>query len=111
MIDRWYKEKYQQIFRERLDYMFHQFEYKKLPNLIVRDMKRRWGSFSKGGQIILNPKLIQLPKDCIDYVITHELCHVRYKNHDKLFFNLLQEKYLQWEKTKEKLETMGAIIH
>ena len=37
-----------------------------------------------------------------DYVITHELCHMKYKNHDKQFFKLLNSKYPKWEKVKEK---------
>ncbi|HAT74923.1 MAG TPA: metal-dependent hydrolase, partial [Candidatus Moranbacteria bacterium] len=48
--------------------------------------------------------LIHASKDCIDYVITHELCHVKYKNHDKRFYKLMNFKYPKWEKIKEKLE-------
>ena len=73
-------------------------------------MKRRWGSFVNKNKVILNPNLIHVPKDCIDYVIVHELCHARYKNHDKKFFNFLDEKYPKWEKAKEKLERMGALV-
>ena len=38
------------------------------------------------------------------------LCHVRYKNHDKKFFKLLNEKYPKWEKSKERLEAIGAVM-
>ena len=61
-------------------------------------------------KIILHPKLIHVPKDCIDYVIVHELCHIRYKNHDKKFFSLLDEKCPDWKKKKEKLEAVGVYV-
>lgn len=78
--------------------------------LSIREMKRRWGSFLNQDRIFLNPKLIHTSKDCIDYVITHELCHMRYKNHDKKFYGFLKKQYPKWEKVKEKLETIGSTI-
>lgn len=69
-------------------------------------MARRWGSYIKDKRIILNPLLIQAPKEAIDYVITHELCHMKYKNHDAKFYLLLETKYPNWHKIKEKLELL-----
>ena len=74
-------------------------------------MRRRWGSILKQKKVLLNPKLIHASKDCIDYVITHELCHRKYKNHDKRFYKYLQEKYPRWEKVKDKLEILGSMIY
>ncbi|MEK7577503.1 MAG: SprT family zinc-dependent metalloprotease [Patescibacteria group bacterium] len=108
IIENWYLREAKQIFRQRLDEVYKRFQYKIMPLLEIRYMKMRWGSYSRGGKIILNPKLIHTSMDCIDYVITHELCHVRYKNHDKYFFNFLDKNYPKWEKVKEKLEVMGS---
>ena len=69
-------------------------------------MPKRWGSFVKGDRVVLNPLLIHAPKEAIDYVMTHELCHMKYKNHDAKFYKLLGEKFPNWKKTKEKLELM-----
>lgn len=110
LISGWHEDKVDQIFNERFEAMKKKFDYKNMPRLAVREMRRRWGSFVNKDKIILNPKLIHVSKDCIDYVIVHELCHMRYKNHDKKFFNFLDEKYPGWEKVKEKLEIMGALI-
>lgn len=110
LIDVWFEEKMNKIFQDRFTEMLKRFEYKNTPTLSMRDMKKRWGSFLKDYKIILNPKLIHVPKDCIDYVIVHELCHMKYKNHDKKFFNLLAQKYPRWEKVKEKLETSGSLL-
>jgi len=104
LIDAWFLEKTNKVFQDRFVEMVSKFEYKTIPKLAIRDMKKRWGSFLKQDKIFLNSKLIHTSKDCIDYVIVHELCHMKYKNHDKRFYGLLKQKYPKWEKVKEKLE-------
>lgn len=104
ILDNWYKQKIEIKFNQRYKHVFNNFNYKFVPKLVIRKMKKRWGSFLKKKQIILNPKLIQASTDCIDYVITHELCHMRYKKHSKQFYSFLNSKYPSWENVKEKLE-------
>jgi len=50
--------------------------------------------------------LIKAPKPCIEYVITHEMCHLLHKNHTKAFYELLTNEMPDWEKWKNKLERM-----
>lgn len=104
IIEQWMREKMNHVFNERLDEVFSRFNYKVCPKIHVKKMKCRWGSYMKTNLIILNSKLIQAPKECIDYVITHELCHFKYKEHSKSFYRLLSEKFPDWEQVKEKLE-------
>lgn len=108
LVTKWFDQRRNSVFAERFEEMKKRFDYKVMPALSVRDMKKRWGSFANKEKIILHPKLIHVSKDCIDYVIVHELCHMRYKNHDKKFFTFLEEKYPKWEKVKSKLETVGT---
>lgn len=110
IVDRWFSQKIESIFQERFIAMLSRFEYKASPKLSIREMKKRWGSFLKQNKIFLNPKLIHTSKDCIDYVIVHELCHMRYKNHDKKFYSFLEQQYPKWEKIKEKLEMIGSTV-
>jgi len=100
----WYLTKSKSIFQERLAEMLLRFDLKIIPHLVIKKMQKRWGSFVRGKTIILNPRLIQASKDCIDYVIAHELCHYTYKRHDKNFYKLLSNKFRGWEKIKAKLE-------
>ncbi|MFA5747144.1 MAG: SprT family zinc-dependent metalloprotease [Candidatus Paceibacterota bacterium] len=110
MLDSWYRIKMENVFAERIALVASNFGYEQQPFLIIKKMDKRWGSFLKSNKIILNPKLICVSKDCIDYVITHELCHSKHENHDKKFFNLLEKKYPNWQKTKDKLEIIGCSI-
>jgi predicted metal-dependent hydrolase len=110
LIDKWFAEKTDLILQERFAEMLSLFDFKNTPKLSIREMKKRWGSFLNQDKIFLNPKLIHTSKDCIDYVIVHELCHMKYKNHDKRFYDFLDKKFPKWEKVKEKLETIGSTV-
>lgn len=57
--------------------------------LTVRSLKRRWGSCSVRGQITLASRLIELPLQLVDYVIFHELCHLRHMDHSPAFYAAL----------------------
>mgnify|MGYP002781277015 FL=1 len=67
-------------------------------------MRRRWGSCSKDGTILLNPLLVHAPTGCIDYVLVHELCHLVHHSHDAAFYRLLNRAMFDWPKWKERLE-------
>lgn len=110
LVDEWFTNKSTTIFEERFAEMLTRFEYKQLPCVSIREMKKRWGSFLNKDKIFLNPKLIHTPKECIDYVIVHELCHLKYKNHNSNFWKFLEEKYPKWERVKDKLETIGITV-
>jgi predicted metal-dependent hydrolase len=74
------------------------------PRLQIRKMKTRWGSLSAKGTLTLNLDLIRAPKSCIEYVITHELCHLLHRPHDAAFYRLLEKHMPDWEKRRHKLE-------
>lgn len=105
LLNQWYKEKMDKVFAERFEEIKKWFNYKKMPQMSIRKMQKRWGSFLNNEKIFLNPKLICTSTDCIDYVIMHELCHMKHKNHNNKFFSLLKEKYPSWKKVKGKLES------
>lgn len=69
----------------------------------VRAMKTRWGSCSPSGRLVLNSQLIELPTSAIDYVIAHELCHLRVPDHGARFDRLLARLMPDWRDRQEVL--------
>lgn len=108
LMKEWYKEKAKIKFTEIAEPIIQRFKkYGVEPtSLYIQSMENRWGSCTPKGKIILNTELIKAPKPCIEYVITHELCHLLYKNHTRAFYELLQAEMPDWEKWKNKLEKM-----
>lgn len=71
--------------------------------LVVRTMKRRWGSCSSRGLITLSTELIKLPDLFIEYVIIHELCHLKHHNHGTAYYKLLSELFPEWKQVRKEL--------
>ncbi len=74
------------------------------PDISIRRMKASWGSCSAKGLISLNIKLIQAPKEYIDYVILHELCHLKEHHHGPQFQQLLTRVMPDWKEKKQRLD-------
>ena len=105
-LEEWYRTKARQYFQEclersALDFMRKGYE---LPRLQIKKMRTRWGSLSQHGTLTLNLALIRAPRECIEYVITHELCHLKYDDHSAGFYRYLERLMPDWEKRKRKLE-------
>ena len=78
------------------------------PQLRLRRMPKRWGSWTQRGVIYLNPELVLAPASCIDYVVTHELCHLVHAPHGQAFYGLLRRVMPDWEERKDRLERAAA---
>lgn len=106
LLQTWYRQRANIKFQEyALKIIEHFSVYGVKPRQIsIRKMDKRWGYCTANGNIFLNTKLICAPKGCIEYVITHEMCHLVHRNHTKDFYALLAKKMPDWEKWKTKLE-------
>ena len=54
--------------------------------------------------------LIKAPRECIDYVVLHELCHLKEHNHSSRFYRLLQQHMPKWAEVKQKLDVMAELV-
>jgi predicted metal-dependent hydrolase len=81
----------------------HENQHFKPAGLVIRTMKRRWGSCSGKGKITLSTELIKLDDLFIQYVITHELCHLKHHNHGPDFYKLLSELFPEWKSVRKEL--------
>ncbi|MBF9239794.1 M48 family metallopeptidase [Hymenobacter sp. BT683] len=70
----------------------------------VRTMEKRWGSCTGANTILLNPNVVKLPYTLIDYVIVHELCHTKVKDHSKTFWTELSQHLPQWKQLDAQLQ-------
>lgn len=82
--------------------------------VFVKNLKTRWGSCSSENNINLNLQLMRLPDELVDYVILHELAHIKEKNHGKSFWNLLETyitspKALDRKLHRYRLENMNCV--
>lgn len=106
----WYRERAKMQFSQRLAAWENWCARHRVPKprLRLRDMTKRWGSALKDGTICLNPELVRASTLCIDYVIAHEVCHLRHPDHGKKFWNLLAQVMPDWKQRKARLEASGA---
>ena len=107
LVKAWYRSRAHIKFSERIESCLGLFPNPDAfrPNsLLIRQTQKRWGSMSPNGRLLLNLKLIQAPLDAIDYVITHELCHIAEPSHGWAFFSLIERVMPDWRKRKSRLE-------
>lgn len=106
LVDAWFRQRAQHIFADRVTTWLPHFERYAIskPKVVVRQMKTRWGSCTTAGKIIFNLKLIQLPTECVDYVIVHEMCHLVEHNHSPEYYALLSRVLPDWRERKQKLD-------
>lgn len=75
--------------------------------LYFRRMEKRWGSCTPANNIILNLEAMKLPFTLIDYLIVHELCHTRIKNHTKEFWAEVSKHISNWKELDGRMAGMG----
>lgn len=83
-----YKEQARELVVRRLEHfnVFYKYTYKRVS---IRNQKTRWGSCSKQGNLSFHYKIALLPERLADYIIVHELCHLKEMNHSKKFWALV----------------------
>ena len=103
---RWYRMTAVELIKERVDY------YCKIIGLNyhmmrLKEQKTRWGSCSQQGNLNFNWKLIMAPAWVMDYVIVHELCHLRYLNHSRDFWSLVECYFPNYQAARVWLKQHG----
>lgn len=94
------------IFAERSAYFGEKMgvEYNKI---FIREQKTRWGSCSSDRNLNFNWKLVLAPPQVLDYVVVHELCHLKEMNHSQAFWNKVEEIMPSYQEQKQWLKDNG----
>ena len=109
MYQRWLKTKAEKIFARAIEKFSKKLSVKPR-KIVVKQLKGRWGSTTEKGQINLNSNLLKAPQSVINYVVLHELCHLKIKEHSARFWNLLSKHMPNYEDQKHWLELNNVII-
>ncbi len=75
--------------------------------IAIRNQRSRWGSCSKKGNLNFNYKLVFLTPAQQDYVIVHEICHIKEFNHAKSFWDLVAETIPDWKRLRGEIRKVG----
>jgi len=111
LLSSWYKTRAKEVFAKRLDAMLEQALWvSERPSLRIQTMQTQWGSCSPSGRLTLNPHLVKTARECIDYVILHELCHIAEHNHSERFYRLLAQVMPKWKSIKERLDSLAFFV-
>lgn len=107
LLDGWYRAHAQALFSRVLADVLERLRMPVSPPWRLLSMRTQWGSCSPKGELLLNPSLVKAPRACIEYVIAHELCHLREHNHSPRFYRLLAAALPDWAARKSELDNLA----
>lgn len=113
-VEKWFRNRAKEVLPKRLSAISEDLKWvKSSPPLSIRKMSRQWGSCSPKGRIALNIGLVHVPNECIDYVVLHELIHLKVHNHSRSFYRVLDVHLPDWQRRKSRLDAMAdlALVH
>lgn len=107
----WLRDRALEVFATRLDTLAPGIPWlQRVPSWSVKTMRRRWGSCSAAGHITLNTRLVQTSPRCIDYVLLHELAHLRELNHGPRFYAVLTALLPDWKEARSLLRRQEHVL-
>lgn len=102
VIETFYKKKAEEVIHDRLQFFNEHYSFK-YNRVSLRNQKSRWGSCSRLKNLNFNWRLIMAPIEVIDYVVVHELCHLKQMNHSPKFWGLVEETIPDYKEVRKWL--------
>ena len=93
-----------ELVQERIKH-FNAYYRFKINKVTIRNIRSRWGSCSKSGNLSFSYKLVHLAPELVDYIIVHELCHLKEFNHSEKFWNLVGKTIPQYKTYRRQLRS------
>lgn len=102
-----YKDQALTLAHKRIEYFNKDYDFK-FNKINIKNQKTRWGSCSRKGNLNFNYKILFLPKNIRDYIIVHELCHLKKFNHSRKFWNLVGKIMPNYLEIRNELKSSGV---
>lgn len=109
-LEQWYISRAKELFTKRLELFSNKIGVK-VNTVRVKNQKTRWGSCSQKGNLNFNWKLIMAPRFIFDYVVVHELCHIKQMNHSKEFWLLVENQISDYKEMRKWLKDNGNTLN
>lgn len=101
-----YKPQAERLVCQKID-RFNQHYRFQFSQISIRNQRTRWGSCSSRGNLNFNYKIVFLPTKMIDYIVVHELCHLKEMNHSEKFWNLVSQTIPDYKAIRKDLQKKG----
>jgi len=105
----WMRKKAKEIFEERTRYYANRLELN-FNKITIKEQKTLWGSCSSKNNINFNWRLVLAPIEVLDYVVVHELCHLKHRNHSKEYWGFVKEAMADYEEKRQWLKINGGTL-
>ena len=106
LVEHWYRQRARVVVAERARRLLTTttwLELADVPPIAIKALSHRWGSTTRAGRITLNVDVVKLPSACLEYVIAHELVHVRIPNHSPAYWRMLGRVMPDWKRRRDRL--------
>jgi len=102
ILEKWYRQQAAMVFKQKAD-SYQEIMGLRYHTIFIRGQRTRWGSCSPAGNLTLNWKLLMAPEEIVDYVVMHELAHLKHMNHSKKFWDLVGRYCPGWKRHRKWL--------
>ena len=109
-VTQWYKKQAMPDFARRLEILAAKLGVS-TPPLMLSNAQSRWGSCSSRGDVRLNWRLLQAPPHIINYVICHELAHLKEMNHSARFWAIVEQLFPDYKRAEKELKALSPQLH
>lgn len=111
LLEEWYRQAARLRFESRVHYFTLQYDFgKEVNRIFIKDQKSRWGSCSSKCNLNFNYRLIMAPDEVLDYVVVHELCHLKHMNHSREFWEAVEQIQPEYNQYREWLRKNGNTL-
>ena len=109
-VELWYRTQAKKVIPERVK-EYSQYIEETFETIRIKDQKKRWGSCSSKGNLNFNWRLIMAPVQILDYVVVHELCHLKHMDHSKAFWNHVADILPNHQECRKWLKDYGIRLY